>query len=273
MKMKKAFTIIICALCCITLLATATPVKAEALSLTSITYRLRSVLNNWTNQLKDRFESIFSGPEQTPDYDTDDRDDGNVDYDDNHQNDESEDSNTQENHHNHIFDWIFDKGNYKPGGNSGGNSNTGDNTGGNSNIGGNTGANTGNGSATASSNAQQMLNMINEERQANGLASLQWNADLAEVAQAKAQDMLDNNYFSHTSPTYGSAFEMMRDYGISYRYAAENIAKNSSVEKAHVALMNSEGHRNNILNSNLTSIGIGIVKSSAGYIIVQMFIG
>ena len=94
MKMKKAFTIIICALCCITLLATATPVKAEALSLTSITYRLRTVLNNWTNQLKDRFDNIFSTPEQTPDSDTGDRDDGNADYDDNHENDESEDSNT-----------------------------------------------------------------------------------------------------------------------------------------------------------------------------------
>ena len=273
MKMKKAFTIIICALCCITLLATATPVKAEALSLTSITYRLRSVLNNWTNQLKDRFDNIFSAPEQTPDSDTGDRDDGNVDYDDNHENDESEDSNTEDNRYNHIFDWIFNRGNSNTGGNSGGNSNTGSNTGGNSSTGGNTGSNTGNGSTTISSNAQQMLDMINEERQANGLAALQWNADLAEVAQAKAQDMLDNNYFSHTSPTYGSPFEMMRSYGISYRYAAENIAKNSSVEKAHVALMNSEGHRNNILNSNLTSIGIGIVKSSTGYIIVQMFIG
>lgn len=273
MKMKKAFTIIICALCCITLLATATPVKAEALSLTSITYRLRSVLNNWTNQLKDRFDNIFSTPEQTPDSDTGDRDDGNVDYDDNHENDESEDSNTEDNRYNHIFDWIFNRGNSNTGDNSGGNSNTGSNTGGNSSTGGNTGSNTGNGSTTISSNAQQMLDMINEERQANGLAALQWNADLAEVAQAKAQDMLDNNYFSHTSPTYGSPFEMMRSYGISYRYAAENIAKNSSVEKAHVALMNSEGHRNNILNSNLTSIGIGIVKSSTGYIIVQMFIG
>ncbi len=257
MKMKKAFTIIICALCCITLLATATPVKAEALSLTSITYRLRSVLNNWTNQLKDRFDNIFSAPEQTPDSDTGDRDDGNADYDDNYENDESEDSNTEDNRYNHIFDWIFNRGNSSIGGNTSGN----------------TGSNTGNDSDTTSSNAQQMLDMINEERQANGLAALQWNADLAEVAQAKAQDMLDNNYFSHTSPTYGSPFEMMRSYGISYRYAAENIAKNSSVEKAHVALMNSEGHRNNILNSNLTSIGIGIVKSSTRYIIVQMFIG
>ena len=125
-----------------------------------------------------------------------------------------------------------------------------------------------------SSYANEMLRLVNEERTANGLAQLSWNAELAKVAQAKAQDMVNNNYFSHTSPTYGSPFEMMKSFGISYRYAAENIAKNASVEKAHVALMNSDGHRKNILNSNYTSIGIGIVKTSSNsYTIVQMFIG
>lgn len=126
----------------------------------------------------------------------------------------------------------------------------------------------------ASSYAEAMLHLVNEERTAIGLAPLSWNKELAEVAQAKAQDMADNNYFSHTSPTYGSPFEMMRSFGISYRYAAENIAKNSSVEKAHTALMNSDGHRKNILNANYTEIGIGIVKTSSNsYTVVQMFIG
>lgn len=120
----------------------------------------------------------------------------------------------------------------------------------------------------------QMLNLINEERTANGLAPLTWNASLANVAAKKAEDMKKNNYFSHTSPTYGSPFDMMKANGIKYRYAAENIAKNSSVTKAHVALMNSEGHRKNILNPNYTSVGIGIVNiTSSSYIIVQMFIG
>ena len=125
-----------------------------------------------------------------------------------------------------------------------------------------------------SSYAKEMLNLINQERVANGVAQLKWNEELAKVAQAKAQDMVDNNYFSHTSPTYGSPFDMMKSFGISYRYAGENIAKNSSVAKAHTALMNSEGHRKNILNSNFTSIGIGVVKTSSNsYTIVQMFIG
>lgn len=129
-------------------------------------------------------------------------------------------------------------------------------------------------STTASSYAATMLQLVNEERVANGLSKLSWNAELAKVAQTKAQDMVDNNYFSHTSPTYGSPFEMMKSFGVSYRYAAENIAKNASIEKAHTALMNSDGHRKNILNANYTEIGIGIVKTSSNsYTVVQMFIG
>ena len=139
------------------------------------------------------------------------------------------------------------------------------------------GSNTGTSTSAPVSNssyAKEMLNLINQERAANGVLQLKWNEELAKVAQAKAQDMVDNNYFSHTSPTYGSPFDMMKSFGISYRYAGENIAKNSSVAKAHTALMNSEGHRKNILNSNFTSIGIGIVKTSSNsYTIVQMFIG
>ena len=139
------------------------------------------------------------------------------------------------------------------------------------------GSNTGTSTSAPVSNssyAKEMLNLINQERAANGVPRLKWNEELAKVAQAKAQDMVDNNYFSHTSPTYGSPFDMMKSFGISYRYAGENIAKNSSVAKAHTALMNSEGHRKNILNSNFTSIGIGIVKTSSNsYTIVQMFIG
>lgn len=139
------------------------------------------------------------------------------------------------------------------------------------------GSNTGTSTSAPVSNssyAKEMLNLINQERAANGVPRLKWNEELAKVAQTKAQDMVDNNYFSHTSPTYGSPFDMMKSFGISYRYAGENIAKNSSVAKAHTALMNSEGHRKNILNSNFTSIGIGVVKTSSNsYTIVQMFIG
>jgi len=120
----------------------------------------------------------------------------------------------------------------------------------------------------------RMLELVNAERAKAGLKPLTWDADLARVANIKAKDMVDNNYFSHTSPTYGSPFEMMRSFGIQYRTAGENLAGYSSVEGAHNGLMNSEGHRKNILNPSFTHIGIGVQKSPRyGYVFVQMFVG
>jgi uncharacterized YkwD family protein len=123
-------------------------------------------------------------------------------------------------------------------------------------------------------NAQEreMVEYVNQERAKAGLSPLQVDLDLARVARTKSQDMVDNGYFDHNSPTYGSPFEMMRSFGISYRAAGENIAKNSSVMGAHTALMNSEGHRANILNPNFTHIGIGIVSSGNMVTVTQMFI-
>jgi uncharacterized YkwD family protein len=123
-------------------------------------------------------------------------------------------------------------------------------------------------------NAQEreMVEYVNQERTKAGLAPLQVDPDLARVARIKSQDMVDNGYFEHNSPTYGSPFEMMRSFGISYRAAGENIAKNRSVIGAHTALMNSEGHRANILNPNFTHIGIGIVESGGMVTVTQMFI-
>ncbi|MDD3297646.1 MAG: CAP domain-containing protein, partial [Firmicutes bacterium] len=88
------------------------------------------------------------------------------------------------------------------------------------------------------------------------------------VARIKSEDMRTNNYFSHTSPTYGSPFQMMKDFGITYRSAAENIAKTSSVDRAHTGFMNSEGHRKNILTPGFTHIGVGI----SGNYYTEMFI-
>ena len=94
------------------------------------------------------------------------------------------------------------------------------------------------------------------------------------VARDKAMDMVNNNYFSHNSPTYGSPFDMMRAYGVSFNTAGENIAGNSTIEGAVKAWMNSDGHRKNILNSAYNYTGIGMVKSPKyGYVFVQQFIG
>lgn len=83
--------------------------------------------------------------------------------------------------------------------------------------------------------------------------------------------MQQQNYFSHTSPTYGSPFDMMRDFGITYRSAGENIAKGqTSPEEVVQAWMNSQGHRENILNANFTHIGVGYEQNGNHW--TQMFI-
>ncbi|SHJ74358.1 CAP domain-containing protein [Desulfofundulus thermosubterraneus] len=121
---------------------------------------------------------------------------------------------------------------------------------------------------------QQMLQLVNQERVRYGLAPLKVDMELVKVARLKAKDMVEKDYFSHTSPTYGSPFEMMSRFGITYRYAGENLAGAPTVEMAHENLMNSPDHRANILNANFKEIGIGVVPSPRyGKIFVQMFIG
>ncbi len=131
-----------------------------------------------------------------------------------------------------------------------------------------------NNNSYASQEEQYMLQLINQEREKAGLSPLKMDKDLVKLARLKSQDMIDYNYFSHTSPTYGSPFQMMNDFGIQYRYAGENIAGNRSVDSAHQALMNSSGHRANILNANYNYIGIGIVDGGPyGKMFTQMFVG
>lgn len=118
---------------------------------------------------------------------------------------------------------------------------------------------------------QQMVDEINKERAAAGLTPLKVELRLAGLARTKAQDMKTNGYFSHTSPTYGTPFEMLKNAGIQYRSAGENIARNVSVDAAMAAFMSSDGHRKNILNPGYTHVGIGVVSSSSGNYYVQIF--
>jgi uncharacterized YkwD family protein len=119
----------------------------------------------------------------------------------------------------------------------------------------------------------QMLNLVNAERSRAGLPALTADPLLMKIARTKSQDMINRNYFSHQSPTYGSPFDMLRSFGVSYRAAGENIALNQSTPAAHAALMNSSGHRANILGRQYTKVGIGIVKGSRGYYFTQDFTG
>ena len=119
---------------------------------------------------------------------------------------------------------------------------------------------------------QEVIRLVNEIRAENGLKALTYDWELSREARYKSQDMKDNGYFSHTSPVYGTPFQMIKNFGISYRSAGENIAKGYSTPQAVVnGWMNSSGHRANILNANYTHIGVGYVAS--GNYWTQMFIG
>lgn len=119
---------------------------------------------------------------------------------------------------------------------------------------------------------QEVVRLVNVERAKYGLSALTEDWELSRVARYKSQDMRDKGYFSHTSPTYGSPFAMMKAFGISYRAAGENIAMGQSTPAAVVrAWMNSSGHRANILSQSFTKIGVGYVAS--GNYWTQMFIG
>lgn len=128
--------------------------------------------------------------------------------------------------------------------------------------------------SSLTSDELEVFNLINQKRTAAGLSKLKIDDEVQNVARIKARDMVDNNYFSHTSPTYGSPFNMLKSFKVSYKTAGENIAGNSSNSKAVEAWMNSEGHKANILNSSFNYTGVGVISGSKyGKIYVQMFIG
>lgn len=144
------------------------------------------------------------------------------------------------------------------------NSNTGNNQNNNQNI----------QVSTMNTDEKEVFDLINKQRANNGLQALKVDEETQRVARIKAEDMVKNNYFSHNSPTYGSPFDMLKSFKISYRTAGENIAANSSNSAAVNAWMNSSGHKANILNSSFNYTGIGVVSSPKyGKMYVQMFIG
>lgn len=126
-----------------------------------------------------------------------------------------------------------------------------------------------------SQQASQVVSLVNRQRAAAGLGTLKSDRELTRLAQLKAEDMAKKGYFSHTSPTYGSAFDMLKSAGYSYRTAGENIAKGQKTASAVMnGWMNSSGHRANILSSSYTKIGVGyaVDKSGTPYW-VQIFAG
>ncbi|KON87564.1 sporulation protein [Sporosarcina globispora] len=119
---------------------------------------------------------------------------------------------------------------------------------------------------------KKVLELTNQERAKAGVPALKLDVELSKVAREKSRDMQSKGYFDHNSPTYGSPFDMMKQFGISYTTAGENIAMGQqSPEEVVQAWMNSEGHRKNIMNANFTHLGVGHVAD--GNYWTQMFIG
>lgn len=119
--------------------------------------------------------------------------------------------------------------------------------------------------ASASSFESRVVQLVNAERQKAGLPALTLDSSISNVARLKSQDMADNNYFSHYSPTYGSAGEMMKKQGISFKTFGENIASGQRSPEAVVAeWMHSEGHKANILSSGFGRIGVGYATNANG---------
>jgi len=115
-------------------------------------------------------------------------------------------------------------------------------------------------------------NLVNSDRAAYGLPAFTLDPALCRIARIKSEDMRDNQYFAHTSATYGDVRQMLRHFGYSFNAAGENIAHHATVEKAQAALISSPGHRRNILNKAYTRMGVGVALDQKGYVyLTQIF--
>ena len=127
-------------------------------------------------------------------------------------------------------------------------------------------------SASLSAQEQTAQNLLNSDRARYGLKALTLDPELCRLARIKSEDMRDNRYFAHTSPTYGDVRQMLRTFGYAYNGAGENIAHHATVDKCQAAFLSSPGHRRNILSSAWTKVGIGVAVDAKGFIyLTQIF--
>jgi len=127
---------------------------------------------------------------------------------------------------------------------------------------------------TASLSAQEQTagNLLNSDRMRYNLSPLVIDPELCRIARIKSQDMRDNQYFAHTSPTYGDVRSMLKQFGYSFTAAGENIAHHATVEKSQAAFLSSPGHRKNIMSTTYTKVGVGVAVDSKGYVyLTQIF--
>ncbi len=123
-----------------------------------------------------------------------------------------------------------------------------------------------------SSSEQRMLTLVNQERTSRGLHALQMDPKLQEVARAHCKDMFKNGYFAHNSLDGKTPFDRMHNAGITFLVAGENLALAPNVDIAHNGLMNSPGHRANILTPEFGKVGIGVIDGGVyGKMFAQEF--
>ena len=118
----------------------------------------------------------------------------------------------------------------------------------------------------------QMLELVNEERRAAGLKPLAPDPEMTEVARAHSADMFARGYFAHVSPDGLNPFDRMTRAGVKFRVAGENLALAPTLKIAHTGLMNSPGHRANILHPSFGRLGVGILDGGyRGLMVTQNF--
>lgn len=118
---------------------------------------------------------------------------------------------------------------------------------------------------TTSAQEEEVVRLVNQKRAKAGLPALKINWQLSRVARYKSADMANKGYFSHNSPTYGTPFQMMENFGLRFSAAGENIAYGQRTPAEVMRdWMNSPGHRSNILSGAYTEIGVGLAKNKNG---------
>lgn len=123
-----------------------------------------------------------------------------------------------------------------------------------------------------SASETEMFKLVNQERQAAGVGQLVWEENLVPVARAHAEDMWRRQYFSHISPDGADVGDRLQSANINYSLAGENLALAPTVATAHTGLMNSPGHRENILEGKFRKMGIGVIDNGYyGKMFVQVF--
>jgi uncharacterized membrane protein required for colicin V production len=121
--------------------------------------------------------------------------------------------------------------------------------------------------------AELIFEKVNEARAAAGIPPLAWSDELADIGARHAREMYLDGYFAHESPKSGTVGDRLEAESISYRIAGENLALAATADDVHEGLMDSPGHRANILGESFRALGIAVVRGPLGLMTVQVFTG